>query len=184
MTSFAPLVCSHVRVHVCAFVLAFMFLMCAHVALHTHSVHSVYMLNVCVSVLSPVQFSDLKALHFIMVIMWLRLIMCMQTVSIKLGRSKRLSLSFFLSIPYTTLLIPLSTPPVYPPFQHGNSMLSNFFQMLSPSLPLFPALFPPFLILTGLNWSPKVLPPPPFLANPLTSSPLSLPLPILLDILV
>lgn len=65
--------------------------------------------------------------------------MCMQTVSIKLGRSKGRTHTHTQSILYTALLIPLSPPP---PFQRGNSMLSNFFQMSSTSLPPFPCSIP------------------------------------------
>lgn len=54
--------------------------------------------------------------------------------------------------PYSS---PLSPPPLSPPFQQGNSVLSNIFQMSNTSLPSFPVLVPSFLTLTGSTETPK-----------------------------
>lgn len=135
---FASCLLRGVRSCTCVFVLAFMS-RCARAALNTPSV-----------IFCAAHWSwDLEALCSLCVIMWLRPIMCMQRVSIKLPRSKALPIHThtLLALHYPPHSSHLSPPPLSLslPFQQGNSMLSNFFQMSSTSLPPFsPALFPLF----------------------------------------
>ncbi len=99
--------------------------------------------------------------------MWLRLIMCMQTVSIKLGRSKGCPCNTRThththSILYTTLLIP---PPYLPlhPFNRAIACSLIFSRCQVPPFLLFPCSIPSILNSHRVDWNPESSATPPSL---------------------
>ncbi len=88
--------------------------------------------------------------------MWLRLIMCRQTVSINLGRLKALQYTLL----YTTLLIP---PPYLPlhslhPFNRAIACSQIFSRCLVPPLLLLPCSIPSVFNSHRVDWNSEILP--------------------------